>query len=278
MANIGSMLNFPPENYDVKRAFEKAMALGVTSCQFSIWDPSYYTDENAQKVNDACAALGFRVSCLWAGYTGPCEWNFTNGPTTIGLVPPEWRSMRIMQLEAASRFAQKIGVTDIATHVGFIPENPSDPNYISLIGSLRWLCNIMKSRGQNFLFETGQETPVTVLRAIEDIGTGNCYINFDTANLILYGKGNSADAVRVFGKYVRNTHIKDGFYPTNGRELGHEVKVGEGLANLPEVMRLLKECGYEGPYTIEREISGDQQSKDIIDTIALINEIEASLA
>ncbi|MBQ8350517.1 MAG: sugar phosphate isomerase/epimerase [Clostridia bacterium] len=272
MNKLGVMINVNAETNFTEK-FQEAREMGLCSCQLSIWNPALYTDENAAAINRAKEETGLEVSLLWAGYTGPCEWNFTAGPETIGLVPVAFRGMRLEQLAAASDFAEKIGVSDIATHVGFIPENPSDQNYRALIASLRWLCNVYKSRGQNFLFETGQETPVTVLRAIEDIGTGNTYINFDTANLILYGKANSADAVRVFGKYIRNTHIKDGFYPTDGKNLGREVKVGEGLANLPAVISLLRECGYEGPYTIEREISGEQQKKDIADTITYLNTI-----
>ena len=135
----------------------------------------------------------------------------------------------------------------------------------------------MAERGQTFLFETGQETPVTVLRAIEEIGLENVGINFDTANLILYGKGNAADAVLVFGKYIRDTHIKDGFYPTNGTELGKEAPAGEGLADLPLVLKRLKEVGYTGPFTIEREISGEKQIADIKHARDLLREIEKNL-
>ena len=135
----------------------------------------------------------------------------------------------------------------------------------------------MKERGQTFLFETGQETPVTVLRAIEEIGLDNVGINFDTANLMLYGKGNAADAVLVFGKYIRDTHIKDGFYPTDGTNLGREVAAGEGLANLPLVLRRLKDVGYTGPFTIEREISGEEQIADIQHARQLLLSIEESL-
>jgi len=98
-------------------------------------------------------------------------------------------------------------------------------------------------------------------------------INMDTANLILYGKANSADAISVFGKYVMDTHIKDGFYPTNGKQLGRQVKVGEGVANIPEVIRRLQEVGYEGNYIIEREISGEQQTLDIIETLEYLKSI-----
>ena len=133
--------------------------------------------------------------------------------------------------------------------------------------------NEYKKLGVNFLFETGQETPVTLLRVIEEIGMDNVGINMDTANLILYGKANSADAITVFGKYVMDTHIKDGFYPIDGKNLGEEVKVGEGLANIPEVVKRLNEVGYTGNYIIEREIKGDQQTKDILDTKIYLEKI-----
>ena len=103
-----------------------------------------------------------------------------------------------------------------------------------------------------------------MLRTITAIGTDNLGINFDTANLMLYGKGNSLDALDVFGKYVMDTHIKDGFYPTDGMKLGRQVPVGEGKANIPAVVAKLEELEYSGPYTIEREIKGEQQIKDIL--------------
>ena len=116
-----------------------------------------------------------------------------------------------------------------------------------------------------------------MLRTIEAIGMDNVGINFDTANLVLYGKGNAADAVLVFGKYIMDTHIKDGNYPVNGIELGDETAVGEGMANFPLILQRLKDCGYTGPFTIEREISGDQQTKDIIKARDMLRDIEKNL-
>ena len=97
-------------------------------------------------------------------------------------------------------------------------------------------------------------------------GIVDCGINFDTANLILYGNGNSLDAVGMFGKYIRDTHIKDGFYPEDGFHNGRQMPVGEGCANIPAIIKKLREIGYDGPFTIEREISGEQQQKDIAAT------------
>ena len=116
-------------------------------------------------------------------------------------------------------FAHKLGITDVVTHMGFIPENPYDPNFSSFCIAVRTVAEHLKKNGQCLLFETGQETPVTMLRCFEAVGTDNLYVNLDTANLILYGKANPADALDVFGKYVRNLHAKDGCYPTNGHEM-----------------------------------------------------------
>ena len=253
--------------------FKEAQQLGLSSCQLSFWDMDFYNEKTKQEIKQALKETGFKVSLIWAGWTGPIEWSFIRGPITLGLVPKRYRQMRLKQLKLASDFALDLGVTDIATHVGFLPENMTDKNYAEIVSTLREFCGFLRDRGQNFLFETGQETPITLLRTIQDIGLDNVFINFDTANLILYGKGNSVDAVRVFGKYIRNTHIKDGFYPTNGKELGAEVKVGEGLANFPELIPMLRKAGYQGPLTIEREIWGEEQKRDIRDTVVYLHNI-----
>lgn len=277
MNEIGVMIPYY-RGTDIRAAFREAAAAGIESCQLSIWDPTLYTQETADEIRAAQAGTGVRVSLLWAGWTGPCEWNFSYGPATLGLVPAAYRAHRLSELKAGADFAALLGVTDVATHVGFLPPDPTNPDYIGTIGALRNLCRYMKGLGLNFLFETGQETPVTLLRAIEDIGTGNVYINFDMGNVILYGMANPVDAARVFGKYVRNTHVKDGFYPTDGQGLGNETKVGDGLVDFPAVMRLLRDAGYTGPYTIEREISGEQQKKDILETAAYLRAQLAKLA
>ena len=188
----------------------------------------------------------------------------------MGIVPPEYREQRVKELKLGADFAKKIGVTDVITHAGFLPECPTDPTYPEILETIRDLAQYMKDQGQYFLFETGQETPTTLLRFIEEVGTGNIGINLDSANLILYGKANPVDALDVIGKYVRGIHAKDGFYPTCGMKLGREVKVGEGKVNFPAFIAKLKEVGYDGALTIEREISGEQQRVDIIDTKAYL--------
>ena len=121
----------------------------------------------------------------------------------------------------------------------------------------------MKENGQNLLFETGQETPVAMLRCFEVVGTDNLGVNLDTANLILYGKADPVDSLDVFGNLVMNLHAKDGFYPTNGHDLGREVPIGEGKVDFKGLFARLKELGYDSYVTIEREIKGEKQTLDI---------------
>jgi len=90
--------------------------------------------------------------------------------------------------------------------------------------------------------------------------------------LILYGKANPVDALDVIGKYVRGTHMKDGLYPTTGREIGKEVPMGQGRVDFKALVRRLKEIGYDGPLTIEREISGPKQIEDIRMAKALLED------
>lgn len=260
--NIGVLIRYKKDT-DIALEFRKAKDMEITSCQLCIWDETLFTPEAADAVKAALASTDFKVTAVWGGWGGPCEWNFSYGPSTIGLVPAAYRESRLNALKKASDFAEMIGVDRVITHVGFIPENPDHPDFAGTVGALRNLCRYMKAKNQYFLFETGQETPVTMLRTIQAIGYDNLGINFDTANLILYGKANTLDALDVFGQYVMETHIKDGFYPTNGMALGKEAPAGQGKANLPAVVKKLDELGFTGAFTIEREISGDQQIADI---------------
>lgn len=269
---IGALLGYGVSS-DIDAEFAKFQKLGLNCCQLSIWDvENMFTKEKADAAKAAAEKYGIEITALWSGWTGPSAWNFTEGPQTLGIVPEEYREMRVEQLKKAADFADWLGVTDIITHAGFLPENPGDPAYPPVVDALRRIAEHYKKKGKWFLFETGQETPVTMLRTIETIGTGNLGINFDTANLILYGKANSVDALEVFGKYVRNTHFKDGMYPTCGSELGREVPLGDGKANVPGIVKKLVELQYAGPYIIEREIAGDQQIADIAKAKKLIEE------
>jgi L-ribulose-5-phosphate 3-epimerase len=249
------------------KCFDHVEQFGVKVCQLGVWDLTQATPEAAEVVKSESARTGVRVCAVWAGWGGPAAWNFTEGPITLGLVPPAYRAARVDALKRCADFAAACGVPAIITHAGFIPENLTDPMFAEVVVALRDVALYCKNLGLGFWFETGQETPIVLLRTIKHIGTDNLGINLDPANLILYGKGNPIDSLDVFGNYVTNVHVKDGFYPTNPDELGKEVRPGLGAVRFPEFIKRLKEIGFDGDLIIEREIEGPEQSADIRKTV-----------
>jgi len=203
----------------------------------------------------------------------PLEWNFVRGPATIGVVPPGTRAARVDALRQASDFAKLVGIGQVQTHCGFIPENPDDALYPGTVEAIRTVAQHCHSNGQNFLMETGQETPTTMSRVIHDVGLPNLGVGLDTANVILYGKANPVDAVDILGPHVRSIHAKDGKWPTDPSKLGEEVQIGKGLVDFRAVFTKLHRLGYTGAVTIERETSGPQQIEDVRQEKAYLEKI-----
>lgn len=193
----------------------------------------------------------------------PLKWNFIEGPTTIGLVPRTTRAARIDALKQASDFGHRLGIGQVQTHCGFIPENPGDPFYEETVKAIQEVAAYCRANGQWFLMETGQETPTTSSRVLRDAGAPNLGIGLDTANVILYGKANPVDAAEILAPHIRAIHAKDGLWPTDPSQLGREVVIGTGKVDFKRVFTILKETGYSGAITIEREISGPKQIEDV---------------
>ena len=241
-------------------ALGKVKRLGFATCQMGVGmaPPSL-----AQPIKRAAETHGVEITALMTLGGGRMVWNLREGPKTIGIIPPETRRQRVDALKRASDLAKACGVKAIHTHCGFIPEDPNEPLYTESVAVIRELGSYLGNNGQTFLMETGQETPITLLRAIQDVGLDNVGVNLDVANLILYGKGEPVGALDVIGAHVRGVHAKDGLYPKDPYGLGEETAIGKGRVRFPEVMEGLRQLGYAGPITIEREISGPQQENDI---------------
>jgi len=245
---------------DPDAAMVKVHNLGLPTCQVYIDK----TDRDlAVRLGKVLDKYDIEATSVVVGGPGREVWNFYEGPLTIGLVPRETRDARIAHIKAASDFAKGCGIRAVQTHCGFIPENPNDPIYKETVTAIRDVAEYCKRNGQNLRYETGQETPITLVRTIQDVGLDNQGINFDLANLILYGKANPVDAIEILGPYVQGIHAKDGLWPTNPKDLGKEVPIGQGRVDFPKIIARLKAIDYRGAVTIEREISGPQQLEDV---------------
>lgn len=236
--------------------FEQAKRLGFTNVQIAMWQMEHLTPEYAKQVKELLEKYGLTCTEVWCGWSKPAFWDFKNGPSSLGLVPAEYRFIRLQELLKGAAFARELGVTDIITHLGFIPQDPTDSNYVGLIHALKHLTAELKKYGQFFSFETGQETPLIVRRCIEDVGADNIGVNYDPGNLLIYGNANPVDGLDLLGAYVRSVHAKDATYPKSGYELGEEMVMGEGQANMTAFVEKLKACGFKGVMSIEHERKG----------------------
>ncbi len=231
------------------------------------------TEENAEKLLKMTEGK-LEITSFWAGWSGPNIWNFVDGPATLGLVPDAYRAMRLEELKKGAEFAHRLGVCNMATHVGFVPEQPCYQGYRELVSAVRYIAEYCDKLGLNFNFETGQETPVTLMRLFSDVGADNLGVNLDPANLILYGRGNPVDALDIYGDKIRGVHVKDGDYPSGDfHELGKERVVGEGSVNYPVFLPKLLKNGYKGDLYIEREITGAERAEDVKKTIKYIKSL-----
>lgn len=242
---------------DIDKSFKDLHDQGFGSCEIN-YRSNTLTKDFAEQVKAASKKHQIKVTTVVGVPGSKSVWNFRQGPATIGLVPTEERAEKIKVYHEMIDFCAMADIPAMHSHFGFIPEDPSSAQYKDFIKVMQDLANYAKERNVMIYFETGQETPTTLIRAIKDIGTGNVFINCDLANLLMYGKSNSLDAVRLFGPLIKEFHAKDGKYPdpNNPYELGAEVPIPTGEVNFPAVIAELKKQGFKGAVTIECELNG----------------------
>lgn len=249
---------------DPEGTIKRVHDMGFSNCFLSL--DGYinkFTADAAKEIGDLLAKYQVVATTVEVVGPGPLEWNFIMGPSTIGVIPAKTREARMDALRQVSDFAKMLGIAQVQTHCGFIPEDPADPLYPQAVAAIRKVAEHCHANGQYFLMETGQETPTTMARALRDVHLPNIGVGLDTANLILYGKANPVDAVDIIGNDVRSVHAKDGKWPTDPSKLGEEVLIGKGLVDFKTVFTKLRNLGYTGAITIERETSGPQQIEDV---------------
>jgi sugar phosphate isomerase/epimerase len=242
-----------PYGDDFEAKVKKVRSLGFVSGQVSFWDMTCYTESEAAKIKAICTAEGFTITAIWCGWSGPVDWTYPGMYSTLGLVPVWMRGLRMNDLLNGGAFGRMLGIKDIVTHIGYIPDNPFDENYIAIVNALTVIGKEFKKHGQRLLFETGEELPVTLTQMMKATGLDNLGVNFDPANLISSGRANAVDALTLLIPRLMGMHAKDALPPVGDSPRGGEVPIGQGRANFPALFQLMKDNGYDGDVTIERE-------------------------
>ena len=232
----------------------------------------------AAKWKAALQAENFTVVTAFCAYNGESYADIPTVQRTVGFIPRATRDEREKRTYAVSDFAREVGIPSIATHIGFVPEDDSDEDYMAVRGMVRRVSDYARKNKQTFALETGQEPADTLLRFFIDVNRDNLGINFDPANMILYGTGDPIDALGTLAMHVLSVHCKDGDWPPKGvpGALGEEKPLGQGSVGMERFIHKLKSMDFKGPLNIEREVHDPvERMRDISMGVKLLEKLRA---
>ncbi len=221
-------------------------------------------DGVAEQWKAAADAEDFVVTSIWAAFEGE---SYADKPTierTVGFVPPSTRAAREQRAKMIIDTGHAMGIPIFACHIGFVPEDHNNAVFVAMRDLVQRLCDHASKHGMTFALETGQERANAMMHFMDAVGRDNLKINFDPANMILYGTAEPIKALETMSSRVVSVHCKDGTWPPEGVAdgLGNEMPLGEGAVGMDSFVAKLKDIGYRGPLTIEREVSLDQDMDD----------------
>ncbi len=252
---------------------EVAKELAVPTIQLHAPARETRTPENAAEFCKKLEGLGIELTCVFGGFEGESYADIPTVERTVGLVPEETRAARLREMKEISDFARLLGCDVIGLHLGFVPHDQTSRLYSQVIEVTRQLCDHAARNEQNVHLETGQESADGLLAFLKNVERPNLFVNFDPANMILYGTGEPIEALKKIGSYVRSVHCKDATSSSEpGKTWGCEMPLGQGQVGMEEYLKTLLEIGYTGPLTIEREIpqEPDRQKAEIGHAIDLL--------
>jgi sugar phosphate isomerase/epimerase len=252
--------------------------LGVRCGQLGIPGDMVLTDAAAEEWKRSLQREEFTVVTVVAAYTGEDYADIPTVQRTVGFIPAATRAEREQRTYQVIDFAAKLGAKSFACHIGFVPEDASHPDYEGVRELVRRICDYAARHQQTFALETGQEPAEVLLRFIGDVERRNLRINFDPANLILYGTGDPIEALHTLAPLIASVHCKDGDWPPAGvaGALGTERPLGRGSVGIERFIRTLEEIGFRGTLNVERETENqEERMRDIGEAVQLLRKLTA---
>jgi sugar phosphate isomerase/epimerase len=254
--------------------------LGIPTLQLHAPHAHSRKPETARRFLERIDSLGVRLTAVFGGFDGESYADIPTVEQTVGLVPPATRAARLKEMVEISDFAVELRCPVVALHLGFVPHDHGSTAYHEIVEVTRRLCDHCQANRQSLHLETGQETAESLVRFISDVDRNNLFVNFDPANMILYGTGEPIEAVQLLGSRIRSVHCKDATWSDRpGETWGAEVPLGEGDVNMALYLKTLREIGYRGPLTIEREIPQEplRQKAEIAHAAGLLTRLRNEL-
>ena len=256
---------------DTQDMIDRVQELGLQHIQLAMGALVDLDDKRKHHALGLIRNSGLTIVAGMIGFPGEDYSTIAAIRRTGGYVPDDQWELRKRMTEQAANLTVEMGVQKLSTHLGFIPPS-SDPKYATMIERIKDVASMLAEKNLTLLMETGQETAPELLQFLNDLPVRNVQVNFDPANMILYGAGDPIDAVNVLGRHIGHVHIKDATMSEKpGVEWGVEVPFGTGQVPAREFLNALHGVGYRGPLTIERE-AGEDRMEDIAFAIQTLRE------
>jgi sugar phosphate isomerase/epimerase len=258
-----------------QEAIRLIKSLEMECCQLMMPDKAWFDGDGPGRLKEQQRALDVTVVGLFCHFKGESYADIPTIHRTVGLVNPETRAARVAQVLENSDSVAALETPTILAHIGFIPEDRNGADYAGVVDSMRKITGRCAKNNQSFGLETGQESAPALKQFIADVGASNLKVNFDPANMLMYGSGRPLEALDLLKDHLVSVHCKDGRWPAKPGTLGEEAPFGEGEVDVEAFIGRLGEIGFTGPLIIEREISGEQQRRDILRARDLIAGLRA---
>jgi sugar phosphate isomerase/epimerase len=175
---------------------------------------------------------------------------------TGGVRPTSTWAANRAAAKANAKLARRLKLDLVTLHAGFMPHDRLDPEREILVGRLRDFVDIFSAHGVRVGFETGQESAATLHEVLTDLGRASAGVNFDPANMILYGMGDPVAALRSLGEHVLQIHVKDAIATKTPGTWGEEVCAGTGQVDWKAFFSVVREQNLRVDWMIEREAGG----------------------
>ena len=278
MFKIGVMVD--SFGIDTKSAIKRAAEIGAQGFQMYATNganaPENLSKEKRRELLDYTKAHGL----IFSAVCGDLGHGFGNKDKNPALIE---KSKRIMEL------AKDLECDIVTTHIGVVPNDPSHDRYKIMQEACSELAEFADGIGSHFAIETGPEPPEVLKNFLDSLSSRGVAVNFDPANFVMVLGEDPVKSVHILGDYIVHTHAKDGIKlgPCNPEQLYgviehetfaaqapsfEEVPLGEGSVDFPAYLKALKDVGYDGFLTIEREC-GDNPDADIQKAVRFLKEL-----
>jgi len=240
---------------DPIRALQAVKSLGIDTVQVSRLPDRFYTPDGAREFAGYLRSTGIRADSVVIVFAGESYKDREAVVGTVGFRPVQLIPERLDYSKKCVDFAEAIGARIVTFHMGFLPADPDDAAYRAMLAAVTDVAGYAAKRGVTVSLETGQETGTQLVTFLDKITVARVGVNFDPANLVIYGVDSPSRALNQFVSRVTSVHVKDALLPEIPGAMGREVRPGEGRAELKECFRILRQSGFTGALVVENYVA-----------------------